>query len=202
MKLPGAVSMRGAMLSRSRHTPRSRGQALAEFAIVVPVLLAIIGAIIQFGMIFWAQNTLTQVVRDTGRWEATQQTTCWDSAAWGAAQTSLRTEANAIAANSSLLGYTTGMWTIQNYPATTQPTEGVEAAWFQDQDPPVGKTKTEGCPPTDNQAVYHVTIRISHTVPVFLPGMQYLPGFGTCGGSPCVVLSSTAQFRMEPAPAP
>ncbi|HEX5147885.1 MAG TPA: TadE family protein, partial [Candidatus Limnocylindrales bacterium] len=56
-------------------TKRSRqhGQSLAEFAIVFPVLFLIVAAIIQFGLIFWSQNTLTQVARDTGRWAATQQ---------------------------------------------------------------------------------------------------------------------------------
>ncbi|HEY8773487.1 MAG TPA: TadE family protein, partial [Gaiellaceae bacterium] len=49
-----------------------RGQSLVEFAIVLPVLMLIIGAIIQFGIIFWGQNTLTQIARDTGRWASTQ----------------------------------------------------------------------------------------------------------------------------------
>src|SRR6185437_3612632 len=55
------------------HAASGRGQSLAEFAIVFPVMFLIVAAIIQFGLIFWAQNTLTQIARDTGRWAATQQ---------------------------------------------------------------------------------------------------------------------------------
>ena len=36
--------------------------------------MLILGGIIQFGIIFWGQNTLTQVARDTGRWASTQVT--------------------------------------------------------------------------------------------------------------------------------
>src|SRR5215212_9247692 len=51
----------------------TEGQSLAEFAIVFPIFFLIFAAIIQFGLIFWSQNTLTQIARDTGRWAATQQ---------------------------------------------------------------------------------------------------------------------------------
>ena len=61
------------MRVRSRRR-RSSGQALVEFAIVVPLLLAMVGGIIQFGILFWAQNTLTQVVRDTGRYSGSHCT--------------------------------------------------------------------------------------------------------------------------------
>ena len=117
---------------------------------------------------------------------------------------------NTIANNSSLLGYTNGQWASLTDEGTSDSgfasftTEGVAVAWVQDYDPATGtvvngKTWThEGCPPKNNQAVYHVTIKIVHAVPVFFPGMQYLPGFANNQ----VTLSSTAQFRMEPVPAP
>jgi Flp pilus assembly protein TadG len=182
---------------RSRASHRSRGQSLAEFALVVPVLLALIGAIVQFGFLLWAQNTLTQVVRDTGRWAATQTASpCSGGAA------AVGTQANAVALNSSLLGYTTGQWGSPSVQATDalvrsySTSEGVAVAWIED----VAGTPP-GCPPKDNQGVYHVTIKISHTVPTFFPAMEYLPGIGTCDASGChITLSSTVQFRMEPAP--
>jgi len=62
--------------------------------------MIIIGGIIQFGIIFWGQNTLTQIARDTGRWAASQLT-CPTTA-------SVQTTANNIAASSSLIGYTGG----------------------------------------------------------------------------------------------
>lgn len=82
-----------------RRDGRSRGQALAEFALVAPIAIALIAGIIQFGTVFWAQNTLTQVIRDTGRWAATQQN-CSDASL-------VVTQARAIAQNSSLIGYST-----------------------------------------------------------------------------------------------
>jgi Flp pilus assembly protein TadG len=47
------------------------GQSLVEFAIVVPWFMLMLGGVIQFGLWFWDQNTLTQVVRDAGRFAAT-----------------------------------------------------------------------------------------------------------------------------------
>src|SRR5882757_5063270 len=105
---PGLQSKSGRMpfirIDRGRRRPRTRGQSLAEFAIVFPVLMLIVGGIIQFGILFWAQNTLTQVVRDTGRWAATQQVNPCNSAG------SLAATANSIALNSTLIGYSSGQW--------------------------------------------------------------------------------------------
>jgi Flp pilus assembly protein TadG len=177
---------------------RSRGQSLAEFAIVFPVFIAIVGGIIQFGLIFWAQNTLTQVVRDTGRWEATQQASPCSSNT-----TPLLAQANGIAGNASLFGYTTGEFTVLTAGTTDASVtsfttaNAMAVAWVKDSI----ETPAQACPPTDNRAAYHVTIRINQQVPTFFPGMQFLPSLGTCDSSGChITLSSTAQFRMEPAP--
>jgi Flp pilus assembly protein TadG len=123
---------------RSRH--RSRGQSLAEFALVFPILMLILGGIIQFGIIFWGQNTLTQVARDTGRWASTQ-TTCPTSA-------SVLSTANSIAGQSSLIGYTAGSWTTTNV---------------------VVSLSGDPCPVTSNAQVAFVTVRITHRVPIFFP---------------------------------
>jgi Tfp pilus assembly protein PilW len=129
-------------LTPFRRTPhRSRGQSLAEFAIVFPILMLIIGGIIQFGIIFWGQNTLTQIARDTGRWAATQL-------GCTSGTVPVLATAKSIAANSSLIG-NSGAWTS---PAN------VEASW----------TGTP-CPPTNNQDVSFVTITIHHQVPIFFP---------------------------------
>lgn len=173
---------------------RSRGQALAEFALVFPVFIALVGGIVQFGMVFWAQNTLTQVARDTGRWEATQQ--ACDSAALGS-------QADSIATNASLFGYKSGEFTNVTVGTTPAQVTGFTTAnamaviWTHDS----SETPSQSCPPTSKDAVWHVTIRLNHTVPTFFPGMQYLPGLGTCTSSGCtIVLSSTVQYRMEPTP--
>lgn len=146
-----------------QRTDRTVGQSLVEFALVFPIFMLLVGGIIQFGLIFWAQNTLTQVVRDTGRWAATQQD-CVDVAPVVAT-------ANDIAALSSLFGYQNGSWTSTNVVVTWQVVPG------------------EPCPPVDNSTAAFVTIRVDHTVPIFFP---LIPGDG--------VLTSSTQFRMEPAP--
>jgi Flp pilus assembly protein TadG len=132
---------------------RSRGQSLAEFAIVFPVMMLIIAGIIQFGIIFWGQNTLNQVARDTGRWAATQQS-CTP-----ATESAIRNTANAIAGQSALIGYVPGTWTAAN----------VTVSW----------TGTP-CPPQNNQETAWVKISIDHTVPIFFP---WVPGNGNIGTS-------------------
>lgn len=132
---------------RSRSAARSRpsGQSLAEFAIVFPIMFLILAAIIQFGLIFWSQNTLTQVARDTGRWAATQQECNTTAATDGIVAT-----ANQLAATSTLFGYSGG-W--------TSPTN-VNVVWT---------TTTGTCPPIGNQQVSFVRITLSYQVPVFFP---------------------------------
>ncbi|MDQ3128720.1 MAG: hypothetical protein M3Q66_09760 [Chloroflexota bacterium] len=129
--------------------------------------MLIVGGIIQFGIIFWGLNTLNQVVRDTGRWAATQQT-CSTAAAELAAEST----ANAIAANSSLIGYASGGIT---------PGE-VTIAWRAE---PVSGP----CPPTTNQEEAWVTVTIQHDVPIFFP---FVPGNGR--------ITSSTEYRMEPKP--
>jgi TadE-like protein len=174
---------------------KPHGQTLAEFAIVFPVMFLIIAGIIQFGLIFWAQNTLTQVVRDTGRWAATQQSRPCDSG--GAA---LVSKADVIARTSSLFGYSTGQWTLINggapfaFDLSPAPPEGIEASWPISTDPPGGFFNTD-CPPATNEIAWFVNIRAHHEIPLFIPFIgQFLP---SCDVDSCS-LSSSVQFRMEP----
>ena len=188
---------------------RSRGQGLAEFAIVFPVMMAVLGAIIQFGVIFWSQNTLTQIVRDTGRWEASQQANPCSSQATADA---VAQRAGSIAQKASLIGYpgsqpwTTGtLYTTWPPVPDNRPTEGVEVAWPNPD--PINLFATD-CPPNSNQTAcqdptrdcaWFVTIRISHVIPVFIPGLQFLPGIGNQSCT-CLSIAATTTFRMEPAP--
>jgi Flp pilus assembly protein TadG len=136
---------------------------------VFPVLMVILGGIIQFGIIFWGQNTLNQVVRDTGRWAATQPD-CNPATA----EAPIEATANAIATKSSLIGYTAGGISAAE----------VTVAWRTEP-----STGVEPCPPLDNQDEAWVSITIEHQVPIFFP---LLPGNG--------LISSNAEFRMEPEP--
>lgn len=137
-----------------RRATRPRGQSLVEFAIAFPILMLLVGAIVQFGVIFWGQNTLTQVARDTGRWAATQ-TTCDAAAA-----ANILTTARNIAATSSLIGDSAG-W---------GPTD-VVATWSDG----AGGPPPSPCPPVNNAGVAFVTITIHHRVPIFFP---WIPGDG------------------------
>jgi hypothetical protein len=56
------------------------------------------------------------------------------------------------------------------------------------------------CPTTTNTVVAYVTVRLTHTVPLFLPGLWLIPG-GLCDSSGChIAISATSMFRMEPPP--
>jgi hypothetical protein len=183
-------------------SPRaSRGQALAELAIILPILLLLVGGIVQYGVLIATKHSLVQVGRDIGRWTATQDfdplaaDTCHDEAV--AADEPI-TQADAIAQQAALMGYAVGTWnsgTFRSYAdGTPMPapdpafTEGVEVVWSGDP-----------CPTTDSTETGWITIRVSHHAPVLLPGFPYLPAVGTCDGSGCyLVVRSTAQFRVEP----
>ncbi len=156
--------------TRHPSTVDQRGQALAEFALVIPVFFFLVAGIVQFGLIFWSQQTLTQIARDTGRWAATQ-TYCDGN-------TSLVTQAaNDIAANSTLFGYSTDLWANGG----TGTTNKVEVSWPRDTGEP--------CPPASNQDEAWVQVQIEHQIPIFFP---LVPGDGQ--------LTTTAEFRMEPEP--
>jgi hypothetical protein len=110
------------------------------------------------------------------------------------------TEADAIAQQSRLMGYSAGAWNTGSFtaypdnsalPANPPSTEGVEVVWSY--------VTGEPCPTVDSTTAAYVTVRLTHRAPVLLPGIQFLPALGTCDSSGCyLVVSTTARFRMEP----
>jgi len=160
---------------RSRH--RSKGQSLAEFAIVFPIFMLVIGGIIQLGVLFWGQNSLNQLVRDTGRYAVTELNCSAASVA------DIQTKISSIASSM-------GVARVTGTPTITMPTNG-EAIGVPPVADPISSTSVAGvnCPAKSN--VDHVWLRISVNaqVPVFFP---LVPGGGA--------ISSTALFRMEPVP--
>ena len=192
-----------APLSRRRKKPR--GQSLVEFALILPILLMLVGGIVQYGMIFATKHSLIQVARDVGRWAATQgDLPC--NAATTASPPQPLTQAHVIAQESRLMGYGSAgaVWNPTNFsaypdntalPATPPSTQAVEVVWTN--------TGTDPCPPIDSTDTAWVTVRLTHRAPVVLPGFPYLPGLGTCDTNGCFfVVSSTAEFRMEPKAGP
>lgn len=66
------------MLSRSGRRERLRGAAIVEFAVVAPVLIAILMGIIEYGYVFLVQQTLTNAAREGARIAVLQSTTSDD----------------------------------------------------------------------------------------------------------------------------
>ena len=55
------------ILVRVRNRQRSRGQALVEFAFVLPIFLFILMILVDFGRIVYAQNAITNDAREAAR---------------------------------------------------------------------------------------------------------------------------------------
>ena len=184
-----------------------RGQTAVELALVLPLLLMLVGGIVQYGILIATSHTLTQVGRDLGRWVATQDAPdCPDIAlpTPPATTSPIAQRAHDIAGETSLLGYEGSPW-LTNFvsydyaamPASPPSDQGVEVAW----------NIVDGtCPPDNSETAAFVTVRLSHRAPVVLPGFGYLPGIGTCDAAGCYLeIATTAVFRMEPlaaAPSP
>jgi Flp pilus assembly protein TadG len=178
---------------------RTAGQSLVEFALVVPIILLMLGGVVQLGVIFAAKNSLVQVARDTARWAATQTYSPCRSAATDPTPQPL-TRADSTAIDSGLIAYQSGMWSSGNFtpysdntalPASPPNSEGVEVVWSY---------SSGSCPTTANTVLAYVTVRLTHTVPLFLPGLWLIPG-GLCNGSGChLAIDATSLFRMEPPP--
>lgn len=60
--------------NRSGTTPRKRGAALVEFAVVTPVLLAILFGIMEFGQLFRIRQTAQHAAREGARMAVLQST--------------------------------------------------------------------------------------------------------------------------------
>jgi hypothetical protein len=169
------------------------GQALSEFAIVFVVFFLVIAAVIQFGLILWSTNTVTQVARDTARWAVTQSTPPCNSTGNLAA---LAGKAGEIAQEWRLLGYQAGLWPTATDGIDTVPSEGVGADWPIPPPPPgVTTLFPTDCPPADATTPWFVRVRVNHVVPIFFPGLQLLLPSCSSGG---YCISSTSQIRMEP----
>lgn len=127
------------MIERSVRRERWRGQALVEFAIVVPVFMLILGGVIQFGIYFWGQNTLNQIVRDAGRYAAT------------VADCSAASNADIVAKTQALEAVTPFSGTYGSI-TVTLPASG-----------------SGSCPPLSNADVVWVEITAQASVPEFFP---------------------------------
>ena len=159
---------------------------MVEFGLVIGLFLFVIGGLIQFGVILWSQNAITQVARDTARWAVTQSTSPCDSPA---NRVALAGAADQLARGASLVNYPAGTWSTATKIASLGP-EGVGADWLSDD-----SNFATDCPPSDNATEWTVRIRVNHVVPIFLPGLQFIaPACASSG----FCLSTRTELRMEP----
>lgn len=173
-------------MTRARSRRSRRGQAMVEFGLVIGLFMFVVGGLVQFGVILWSQNAITQVARDTARWAVTQSTAPCDTPA---TRTAVADAADQLARGASLVNYPAGTWASAATVATVG-SEGVGVDWQSDD-----STEPRYCPPSDNATEWTVRIRVNHVVPIFIPGLEFIapscsvPGF---------CLSSTTELRMEP----
>jgi Flp pilus assembly protein TadG len=161
-------------LLRRHARRRSRGQSLAEFALVFPILMLILGGVIQFGIIFWGQNSLNQVVRDAGRYAVTQLNCS------GPNQLDVTNQVATLTSSMGIAKLTSS--------TVTMPTNGEMVGGQAD---PIsdnnGVSTPNFCPATTNADHVWIRITVNAQVPIFFP---FVPGSGA--------ISSSALFRMEP----
>ena len=162
---------------------------MVEFALIAGLFILVVGAVIQFGAILWSQNTITQVARETARWAVTQSTSPCDSPASRAA---LAATAHRLAREWLLVDHPAGSWSSAG-PISALGARGVGVDWPI---PPASITLYEtDCPPADNGLNWFVQVRVNHTVPILVPGLQFIAP--PCA-SPGFCISSIAELRMEP----
>jgi len=84
----GATKMRR-IIRRVRGIRSERGAALVEFALVVPLLMMMMCATIDFGLAVYTLNNLTAAAREGGRFAAVQDQGSWSNGN-AVSQTNLR----------------------------------------------------------------------------------------------------------------
>jgi Flp pilus assembly protein TadG len=157
-----------------------------EFGLVIGLFMLVIGGLVQFGLILWSQNAITEIARDAARYAVTLSDSPCDA---GTTRTKIAAAADQLAGETALMSYNAGSWTTAPVISALGPT-GIGVDWQSpDSAFPID------CPPSDNLTVWTVRVRVNHVIPIFLPGLQIIaPPCG--GGGFCI--SSETELRMEP----
>lgn len=176
--MPSPAASTAAVRNALRRFRRNRrGSTAVEFALVAPVFFALLFAIIETAMVFFASQVLETVTQDSGRTIMT-----------GQVQTSALTQSafkTAVCARISVLfDCTNGIYIdVQNYPSFAN----------------VVITDPIGCfvPPNNYNPGGPgdiVVVRLFYQWPLFVTGLGF--NIATCGSKR--MLSGTAVFRNEP----
>jgi Flp pilus assembly protein TadG len=57
---------------RERHTSRDRGQAMVEFALVLPIFILLLVGLFDVGRLVFINNSVSEAAREGARWGAVQ----------------------------------------------------------------------------------------------------------------------------------
>jgi Flp pilus assembly protein TadG len=156
---------------RRKRRPGESGQAMLELALVAPVIILLLMALIQFGLIYERQVGITNAVR-----EAARRTAALDAATFGAAQTNATWALNEL---KTLLG---------NSQAHELTRDNIEVCIGT---PAVNATDVAG----NGQVMVRITDSYEH--PLWLPIITQLLD-GIDGSTDQALLASTvAEFRVE-----
>jgi hypothetical protein len=158
------VSTHGA---RAHSAPRERGQALVEFALIVPILVLILIAIFQFAYVLETQIGLTNALREAARRAAAapSPTDTW---------VRLQLEGDGTPSNPGLLAQN-----VQAY-VTARAHHPIPVTFCSYTVAGVSGTN------------YRIDVSISYDHPVFFPILSFVTGSPTIWN-----LTGTAEMRLE-----
>ncbi len=152
----------------------NRGQALTEFALILPVLAVLLLAIVQFGVIFGAQVGLTNAVREAARYASTSP---------------LSSESQVPALSADTICYLTGTG-----PSCAQPGILNQYVLLYQASHLTSRSVTYCSYHDPSQTTYSIRIVVSATYdhPIFIPLISAI--LGSIPGS------ASEQFRVENQP--
>jgi Flp pilus assembly protein TadG len=179
MSSPAATASARTVLRRFRRN--RRGSAAVEFALVAPAFFALLFAIIETALVFFASQVLETVTQDSARLIMTGQ-------AQSASLTQAQFKANVCGRISALFDCVNGIYIdVQNYPAFSSVTiaDPIDA----------GKNFVPAMNYNPGSAGDIVVVRLFYQWPLFVTGLGY--DISNLTGSKRL-LSATAAFRNEP----
>ena len=162
--------------TKAYRRPRRRpaGQALVELALVAPILMLILGAVVQLGLIYERQIGIQNAVRDAARRAATFETTsAADGATNGSFTWHLLTDPDGMLASN-----------VQGYDGSPSTLLVSQVCY-----------RTEVDPAGDDSVMVDVRVRYAH--PLFMPLVStLLDGFDGAADN-AFQIEASAEFRVQ-----
>jgi len=92
-----------APLFARRRRRRGRGQALVEFALVFPLLMLLVFALIDLGRVVYAHNAIAEAAREAARWGSVQARSATDIAGIEAHAVAFTTGVSGVSATATCI---------------------------------------------------------------------------------------------------